>query len=98
MLKDRRPENALLAVANRAGHHAIVAPDAGGKTVQKGLKILNQAFEFLKKGVSLFRPLRDDFIDRLTPRSRLAFYKRKDPLPFDLFFQFVPDLDADLLV
>jgi hypothetical protein len=33
MLKDRCLENTLFAVTNRAGHHAIVASNTGGKAV-----------------------------------------------------------------
>jgi len=67
VLEDRCPENALLTVTDRASHHAIVASNAGGKTVQKGWEILDDTFELLKKGITLLRPLSDDFIDYFTP-------------------------------
>ena len=67
VLKHRRPENTLFAVANRAGHHAIMATNAGRKTIQKGFEIRNDPFEFLEKGISLLCPFSDDFVDHLTP-------------------------------
>jgi hypothetical protein len=67
MLKDRSPKNTLFTVTNRAGHHAIVASNTGGEAVQEGLEVLNDPFEFLKKGISLLRPSSDDFVDHLTP-------------------------------
>jgi hypothetical protein len=67
MLKDRCLEDTLFAVTDRAGHHAIVASNTGGKPIQEGLEILDDPFEFLKKGISLLCPPGDDFVDHLAP-------------------------------
>ena len=73
VLEDRRLENALLTVTNRAGHHAVVASDTGRKTIQKGLKVLDDTFELLKKSVPLLRPISDHFVDYLVPGCGLIF-------------------------
>ena len=53
MLKDGGLEDTLLAVADRAGHHTVMAPDARGKTVKEGLKIFGHALKFLKGRIPL---------------------------------------------
>jgi hypothetical protein len=60
-------EDTLFTVTDRASHHAIVASNAGGKTVQKGWEIFDDTFELLKKGIPPLRPLSDDFVDYITP-------------------------------
>ena len=65
MLEDRRLENALLAIADRAGNHAVVATDARGEPIEKGAEVLCNAFEFSKKGVPLLCSFGDHFLQHL---------------------------------
>jgi len=67
MLKDSSPKDTLLAIADRAGDHAIVTSNAGRKFIQKGRQILDDPAEFLEESISFLCPLSDDFIDHLAP-------------------------------
>ena len=68
MLKDGRPEDTLLAITDRTGHHAVVASNAGGESVQKGTEVFDSPAEFLKSRIPLLHPLRHhlvyDFLSR----------------------------------
>ena len=84
-------KDALFAIADRTGHHAVMAPDTGGKTIQEGTKVFHHPFEFLEGGIPLFRPLSNDFTDHLRPVCRLfPFGQGQNPLLFDLPFKSSP--------
>ena len=44
MFKNGRLKNTLLAIADRAGDHAVMTSDAGGKPIQERRKIFDHPF------------------------------------------------------
>ena len=67
MLKHGCPEDALLAITDRTGNHAVVTSNTGRKFIQKSWQILDNPAEFLEESISFLYSLSNDFIDHLVP-------------------------------
>ena len=63
MFKDCRPEDTLLAVTDRTGHHAVMTSDTGGESVQKGMEVLDHPLKFLEGVISLPCSFSNHFVD-----------------------------------
>ena len=70
MFKDRCPEDTLLAVTDRTGHHTIMAPDAGGKSVHEGTKVFHHSSKFFKEGIPFLRPVSNDSVNHFASAGR----------------------------
>ena len=73
VVKGRRAEDALLAVADRAVDHAVVAADAGGELGQQAVHGVDPAAELGNRRVAGLGAGGDQLVDGLgSPRRRVA--------------------------